>query len=58
MMMAKQILEDVPDEERSAFQKLAKEKCFDHASCNVEDCDKSRMWDGLPARLVTLSNER
>jgi hypothetical protein len=27
MMMAKQILEDVPDEERSLFQKLAKEKC-------------------------------
>ena len=57
MMMAKQILEDVPDEERSLFQKLAKEKCFDRASCTVEDCDTSRMWDGLPAALRHMSDE-
>ena len=57
MMMAKQILEDVPDEERSLFQKLAKENCFDHASCTIEDCDASRMWDGLPAALRHMSDE-
>ena len=57
MMMAKQILEDVPDEERSLFQKLAKENCFDHASCTIEDCDASRMWDGLPAELRNMSDE-
>jgi hypothetical protein len=57
MMMAKQILEDVPDEERSLFQKLAKENCFDHASCTIEDCDASLMWDGLPAALRHMSDE-